>query len=162
MFNNQVNTACINKVFISATMGQMKHMNEQMARIYEAARASGKLASGAEQASLARLLNVAQQNVNNWESRGPSKEGVLAAQHALGVNATWVLSGNGPMFVAGAAGPADQIEFARWPFLRLPPLRYQHLSENQKNAIEDAVIRLVDAFLGPSSDERGEFVSRRA
>lgn len=79
----------------------MKKMHEQMARLYEAGRQIGVLNGDADQTTLARLLSVAQQNVNNWEARGVSKEGLLEAQHRLGINATWVLTGKGPTLVGG-------------------------------------------------------------
>lgn len=121
----------------------MKQMHEQMARIYEAARASGMLMSGPEQANLARLLNVAQQNVNNWERRGPSKEGMLAAQNVLGVNATWVMSGEGAMFTAGAQAKApaalEPANAKPWPFRTIPEDQLRALPESQLNALEGAI-----------------------
>ena len=79
----------------------MKRMHEQTARLYEAAREAGVLSGENDQTTLARLLDVAVQNVNNWEARGVSKEGLLEAQHRLGVNATWVVTGKGPMLIDG-------------------------------------------------------------
>lgn len=121
----------------------MKQMHEQMARIYEAARASGMLTSGPEQANLARLLNVAQQNVNNWERRGPSKEGMLAAQHVLGVNATWVMSGEGAMFTTSAQAKApaalEPANVKPWPFRTIPEDQLRALPESQLNALEGAI-----------------------
>lgn len=122
---------------------RMKQMHEQMARIYEAARASGMLMSGPEQANLARLLNVAQQNVNNWERRGPSKEGMLAAQNVLGVNATWVMTGEGAMFTSGTHAKASaKLEPAKarpWPFRTIPEDQLRALPEAQLNALEGAI-----------------------
>ena len=46
---------------------------------------------------VARLLNESPQTVNNWLTRGVSKEGLLLAQRLIGVNATWVESGEGEM-----------------------------------------------------------------
>jgi len=77
----------------------MKKMHERMARLYEAARQAGLLSGETAQADLARLLNVAPQNVNNWEARGPSADAVLAAQEILGISATWVLKGIAPMYL---------------------------------------------------------------
>lgn len=121
----------------------MKQMHEQMARIYEAARASGMLPSGPEQANLARLLNVAQQNVNNWERRGPSKEGMLAAQNVLGVNATWVMTGEGAMFTTSAPAKAsaepEPAKAQPWPFRTIPEDQLRALPESQLNALEGAI-----------------------
>ena len=105
MFNLEVNTTCINKAFTRAKIPLMKRkMHDQMARLYAAAAETGKLDEGTPQSSLARILNVGSQHVHNWETRGPSKDALLAAQERIGVNATWVQNGVGPMFV-GAASP---------------------------------------------------------
>ncbi|MDF8361916.1 S24 family peptidase [Achromobacter anxifer] len=92
---------CINNTFIPATIPVMKEMHERMKRLYEAAREAGYLTGDNDQSTLARLLNVAPQNVSNWESRGPSGEAVLKAQEALGISATWILKGTAPKFVGG-------------------------------------------------------------
>jgi len=121
----------------------MKQMHEQMARIYEAARASGMLMSGPEQANLARLLNVAQQNVNNWERRGPSKEGILAAQNVLGVNATWVMTGEGAMYTTGANAKApaapESATSQPWPFRSITEEDVRRLQPTQLNALDGAI-----------------------
>jgi len=132
----------------------MKKMHEQMERMYRAAALSKnpdkRLDPSAKQASLSRLLNVAQQNVHNWEKRGPSKEGVLEAQNELGINATWVLFGRGPMFVGGESTDTRQYGVAEaraaaygpaWPFGDYS--RYESLSEEKKAELA----RIVDAFL---------------
>lgn len=75
-------------------------MHPTMARLYEAAAA---LPSGpiTQQSDLARALIESPQTVNNWESpdRGISKGGATKAQELLGISATWVLKGKGPMLV---------------------------------------------------------------
>lgn len=101
------------------------------------------LMSGPEQANLARLLNVAQQNVNNWERRGPSKEGMLAAQNVLGVNATWVMTGDGAMFTTSAPAKAsaepEPAKAQPWPFRTIPEDQLRALPESQLNALEGAI-----------------------
>ena len=99
MFMRNVNAVCINNTFTPPKIVRMKKMHERMKRLYDAARGAGLLASDTQQADLARLLNVAPQNVNNWESRGPSAEAVLQAQEVLGISATWVLKGHEPMYL---------------------------------------------------------------
>jgi phage repressor protein C with HTH and peptisase S24 domain len=46
---------------------------------------------------LARLLNVSPQTITNWLKRGVSKDGMLLAQRLIGVNATWIETGEGEM-----------------------------------------------------------------
>jgi len=66
----------------------------QMTRLYEAA----KFLRGIEgQSEVARVLNASPQTVNNWEARGMSKTGMLKAQAEIGVSATWLETGQGPM-----------------------------------------------------------------
>jgi len=80
-------------------------MHEQTRRLYEAARQTKRLDSRFEPTSLARLLNVAVQNVNNWGRRGVSKDAAIEAQRVLGISATWILDGVEPMFLAGREPP---------------------------------------------------------
>jgi len=63
-------------------------------RLFEAAEASKGLTRAAE---IARVLNVSAQVIENWESRGVSKSGAIAAEAAFNVSPTWILTGNGAM-----------------------------------------------------------------
>lgn len=74
-------------------------MHIQMERLYKAAKA---LKGFTTQAEIARALNQSSQTVNNWESRGISKSGMLKAQSAFGCSATWLESGEGVMNVESA------------------------------------------------------------
>lgn len=71
-------------------------MNLQMKRLYEAASEARGIRG---QSDLARVLNTSPQTINNWESRGISKQGLLSIQNTLGISASWVQSGNGSKFV---------------------------------------------------------------
>lgn len=74
-------------------------MHIQMTRLYEAAKLLKGLNS---QSEIARALNMSSQTVNNWEARGISKPGMLAAQAVFGCSANWLDTGEGEMLVAGA------------------------------------------------------------
>lgn len=87
MFKHESNTTC-NTGLISWL--KINTMNEEMIRLYAAAK---EIAGIGSQAELARRLNVSSQVVKNWESRGISKAGLLAAQEALGCSAEWIQSG---------------------------------------------------------------------
>ncbi len=69
-------------------------MNEQMQRLYEAARA---LKGVAGQSALARLLEATPQTLHNWEQRGISKQGLLHSQKMVGCSAAWLETGVGRM-----------------------------------------------------------------
>ncbi|MFC5548177.1 S24 family peptidase [Massilia aerilata] len=71
-------------------------MHIQMKRLYEAAEV---LAGLKTQSEIARALNTSSQTVNNWESRGMSKVGMLKAQSVFGCSATWLETGEGAMAV---------------------------------------------------------------
>lgn len=164
MFNLQVNAACINKMFNRATICSMKKMHAEMERMYAAAAAAGRLDQTAAQTSMAQLLNVAPQNVHNWEKRGPSKDALLDAQRAIGVNATWIQTGHGPMFVGGSStAPAtanDDTAHGDGPsgtpdplFPRVDRSRFNRLTASQQQGIEDWVIDQIDRYCGPTTDK---------
>jgi hypothetical protein len=69
-------------------------MNEQMERLYEAAK---KLTKTEGKSAVARLLNVSPQNIGVWEDRGVSFEGMVAAQELIGCDAVWIKNGSGNM-----------------------------------------------------------------
>lgn len=116
-------------------------MHIQMKRLYAAARAAGRLSGKADQADLARLLNAAPQTVHNWERRGPSKEALLSCQAAFGANATWVLTGTGPMFVSGGLSPAHSIDR---PFSKLDLQRLRQLGPQNLALVEGRLEALVE------------------
>lgn len=128
-------------------------MHAHMERLYQAARAAGRLTGEGEQTAMAKLLNVAPQNVNNWEKRGPSKEALLDAQAAFGVNATWVMTGAGPMFVGGAALQEEQ-----WPFKRLDIRRVLRLDLEDRAFVEgklEAAVELAEARVIAEKSQAG-------
>lgn len=91
MFNIQSNKMC-NRM--PAGWGKIGDMDKRMERLYEAAE---KLGGVVGQSALARALNVSPQTVNNWESRGVSRGGMMAAEKIFGCSAMWIFSGEGPM-----------------------------------------------------------------
>jgi len=90
MFKQKSNALCNNEMFTSL---KINTMNDEMIRLYAAAK---EMAGIASQAELARRLNVSSQVVKNWESRGISKSGLLAAQEAIGCSAEWIQTGSDP------------------------------------------------------------------
>ena len=84
-------------------------MHKQAMRLYEAA----KILKGAfQQSEIARLLGTSSQVINNWEARGMSKGGILAAQSAIGCRAEWLEHGTGPMAVVSGHQPTPPLRFA--------------------------------------------------
>ncbi|WP_234775205.1 helix-turn-helix transcriptional regulator [Paraburkholderia tropica] len=75
-----------------------KEMHESARRLFEAAKQTRPSIESA--ADLARALNQSEQTINNWSYRGNgvSKQGRLEAQKLLGISATWIEDGSGPMF----------------------------------------------------------------
>jgi hypothetical protein len=86
-------------------MPPAKPIHEQMQRVYYAVLNAGLIGGEHPQAELAAILKVTSQVVNNWDARGPAPAGLLKLQEVTGVNATWVITGQGPMFVTGMMAP---------------------------------------------------------
>lgn len=91
MFQDSVNGAFNNEPFSPPTISTM---HESAVRLYEAAKA---LADTEGQSAVAALLNESPQTLNNWESRGVSKQGAMKAQAAWGCDANWIRTGDGQM-----------------------------------------------------------------
>lgn len=108
MFMKVRNSVCNNDAFTRLTIFAMstRKTHPAMARMFEAARELGLLFDDAP-SDMARLLNKSPQAVNNWMTRGPSKDLRLEFQRLHGVSATWIETGTGPRMVGGtyAAGP---------------------------------------------------------
>jgi len=65
-----------------------------MTRLYKAAEI---LRETTGQSAVAALLNESPQTLNNWESRGMSKNGMLKAEEVIGCRARWLQDGSGEM-----------------------------------------------------------------
>ena len=102
MFMPVRNSVCNNGAFTRLTIFVMskRKTHPAMARMFEAARELGLLFDGAP-SDMARLLNKSPQAVNNWMTRGPSKELRLEFQRLHGVSATWIETGTGPRMIGG-------------------------------------------------------------
>ena len=148
---------CTHELTHPAKIRDMKALHAQMDRLYEAAREAGRLSGDADQTEMARLLNVAPQNVHNWEKRGPSKEALLDAQAAFGVNAIWVLTGSGPMFIGGPSAPG-----ADWPFRRLDVRRLQRLEPEDRAYVEGKLEAIVEAVEARIQAEKSGAAERAA
>ena len=91
MFNLQSITACNTSRVAADTLVPMHESTE---RLYLAAK---DLAGTEGQSAVARLLNMAPQRVHNWETRGVSLDGAIAAERAFGASPVWILEGIGDM-----------------------------------------------------------------
>lgn len=80
-----------------------------MTRLYEATRQLRQLSS---QTDVANAMNQSPQTLNNWESRGMSKKGMVLAQEVFGVSASWLDTGRGPMLYEAAPSDSMEREFA--------------------------------------------------
>lgn len=101
MFNAAVNVLCINDLFTSPTLDSVKQapMNAKTARLYNAVQARRKMAAPPTPTQVAGTLNISVQRLHNWNTRGPSAQALLELQELSGVNAAWVTTGQGPMFI---------------------------------------------------------------
>jgi transcriptional regulator with XRE-family HTH domain len=75
-------------------------MHDTMKRLYQAA---DEIRGLRGQSEVSGQLNASSQVLNNWESRGMSKGGMLTAQEKIGCSAVWLATGKGEMRLDGAA-----------------------------------------------------------
>ncbi len=112
----EVNRAYNNILFTPPRIGDM---NQQMKRLYEAASEARGIRG---QSDLARALNTSPQTINNWETRGISKQGLLSIQNVLGISASWVQSGHGQKFVLDKSN----VSHAQMGSKQIPLISYVH------------------------------------
>ena len=73
-------------------------MNEQMKRLYQAAKELyGIDDERGRQTAVGKLLDESSQNVNNWESRGISKQGLIKIAQKMNISINWLNTGYGSM-----------------------------------------------------------------
>ncbi len=82
-------------------------MNITMKRLYEQLLALKLISHEMLQSEVAKLLNVSQQKINNWESRGISSEGLIDIQLQTGISATYLKYGNEEFATAKVANGTD-------------------------------------------------------
>lgn len=83
-------------------------MHPSMARLYSYT----KLLGHTQPSQLARLLNVSQQTITNWESRGISRAGLIECQRVFGVQANWLDTGEGQQESGNTSPGPDVRQFA--------------------------------------------------
>jgi hypothetical protein len=82
-----------------------KDLHPSAVRLYEAAASLKPAVIG--QSAVASWLIESPQTVNNWERRGVSRAGALAAQRKSGFDAHWILTGEGERRKASATAPEE-------------------------------------------------------
>lgn len=90
VFNKKSIVMFNNTVFNGETIVGMTELHATTERLYQAAR---ELRGVSGQSAVARVLEVTPQVMKNWEKRGLSEGGALAAQKHIGCNANWLLEG---------------------------------------------------------------------
>ena len=94
------------------------------------------------------------------KSKNSSFAPLIASQ--LGVSLEWLITGQGREELGeNNPGPIDaqkrqEVMPAAWPFKRAPQERYMQLTASQKEALEDSMIRIIDALLleAPTEDRK--------
>lgn len=111
---------------------------------------------------VAKLLKETPQTIKNWDVRGPSAAGILKIQRILGISATWVLYGEGPMLV-GETAPAPAFPpSSKWPFPDIPFSKWEALSERAKGKVETMLLQLIDEELKKAQGQAPEQTGRAA
>lgn len=115
----------------------MKKMHETTERLFAAVEVLDP--GRAITSEVARRLNVGDNLVTNWKTRGVSFEGAIRAEAAYGIPAAWVMSGNVP--------PIHGV----WPF-SADFSAYRALDADKKKTLDS----VVTAFLSdPSLPAKG-------
>lgn len=87
-----------------------------MERLYEAARRCDPPIEG--QSAVARALGESPQTVKNWEQRGVSQRGLVAAQRTFSADAAWIATGvPTPKPSDATGGASDGISYSRRQFM---------------------------------------------
>lgn len=90
-----------------------------------------ELADAKGPAAVAELLNESPQVVTNWARRGISERGALKVQAAIGVDANWILTGQG-------------VPYAGWPFPRVEALRYLRLDVEDRTWVQGRLQQAIE------------------
>lgn len=91
------NVACIDPMTAAISLHIVNHpsIERLLSFVRASARVRPELAHAKPEADIQIRLGVSPQVFTNWKKRGISKEGALDAQRELGVNAWWLLQGEG-------------------------------------------------------------------
>jgi phage repressor protein C with HTH and peptisase S24 domain len=107
MLSSLVNTLCNNVAFSGQTIRGMNEptRHPSIQKLYRVAADRGDT----QPARVAERLNIGAQTLNNWESRGISRDGALTAQAIYGADANWLLGDDSVPGVRG--GPVKDAEW---------------------------------------------------
>lgn len=161
MFTNASITLCNNGAFNPPTirgMDEGREIHPSMGRLYEAC---GRMRGINTQSAVARLLNESPQVVKNWEARGISERGALAAQKIVGCDAVWLLEGGAeiefrPAHATSMLAASDKVAnygapASPWPFERVTPQQWWHdLKPRHRKKAEDLVLTYIEDHLPPA------------
>lgn len=101
-----------------------------------------------ERHELADAIGVSVQAIGqaiSGRTKAMTAENTAKAARFLCVDWYWLATGEGQPW------PDNDQNTAAWPFERVPLERILQLTPNQRLGIEDALLRQVDAFLGPDA-----------
>jgi hypothetical protein len=127
-------------------------------RIYEAVQVLIRADDMPPPSRVASEANVSQQTLKNWESRGPSAQGVLDFQLTHGVSATWLLTGYGPLMVGGGKPTAPRVaavaeptaQYHAWPFTPELLARLAGVGAEERRRLENGCL----LYTSDAADDR--------
>jgi len=138
-------------MFRAEIIEPMAEIHESVQRLYIAAK---ELRDVTGQSAVARLLEVVPQVVKNWEKRGISETGALAAQRILGCNANWLLDGFQQMSsqtwlpdqpAQGEPSNLATLPDRAWPLRRVSREQFGQLTLDQLELIESNILMFLSA-----------------
>ena len=80
-------------------------MHSTTRRLFEAVKALTGIDGFEESGKVAQFMGESPATITNWKSRGVSKQGNLKANKLLGIDASWLSSGQGSMLRSASAEP---------------------------------------------------------
>ena len=115
---------------------------------------------------MAELLGLKSwQTIQQWENGGtaPARKRLQSVAKLLGKTSEFLLNGTEQKGIVADSTDVlidalkhQEVISAAWPFKRMPQERYMQLTDSQKEALEDSMVRIVDALLleAPTEDRK--------
>lgn len=162
MCKQKSNTALNNIMFICNTIN---FMQKSVELLYLVAKKQRDVNTPS---AVARVLGVSQQALKNWETRGISKEGALAAQRELGIDCNELLALNDQggaaenvalVYPSGKTHPATPHlasenvvrMLVSWPFKTIDQQQWDSLDDSKKQVIETVISSYLNMGAAQSS-----------
>ena len=92
---------------------------------------------------LAAILGVSQQTINNWITRGVSREGAMLAEQHLGISSTFIRDGltSYPKIEPPEPMEVREQTYFYWPFRQIRPEQLRKLTLEEIEQLESTMLQ---------------------